>query len=218
MTAALAEPTNTTRIGTNSRQPRANREASRARFTIRAGRQDAAAAVRPMRQSSELLPQLIADHQTEVWRYLRVLGCSADLADDLTQETFLNAFHRPFNYRGKAAAASYLRRSAYHRYLNYLRANQQTHELCEVQAADITWTRWQNSQRNSEDTLEILKDCLAKLQQRERLALELRFRENRSRQEIAEALSMSEHGAKNLMQRAKKKLHRLIEVRLGQVN
>lgn len=28
-------------------------------------------------------------HQTGLWRYLRFLGCPADLADDLTQEALL---------------------------------------------------------------------------------------------------------------------------------
>ncbi|HCK71704.1 MAG TPA: sigma-70 family RNA polymerase sigma factor, partial [Planctomycetaceae bacterium] len=31
---------------------------------------------------------MITQHQSGVWRYLRVIGCEATLADDITQETF----------------------------------------------------------------------------------------------------------------------------------
>ena len=147
-----------------------------------------------------------------------MLGCPSDLAEDLTQEAFLNAFRRPFTYRGKTSAAAYLRRAAYHRYLNHLRSKQQTKELGETEVSSITWNRWHDSRRNDGEILTILAECLGNLPPRDRLALELRFRDGRSRQEIAEALSMSEHGAKNLMQRAKKKLMRAMESRLGRTH
>ena len=38
------------------------------------------------------LASLVTLHQAGVWRYLRALGCDASLADDLTQDTFLEAW------------------------------------------------------------------------------------------------------------------------------
>jgi DNA-directed RNA polymerase specialized sigma24 family protein len=35
------------------------------------------------------IASLVREHQLEVWRYLRYLGASPDLADDLAQETFV---------------------------------------------------------------------------------------------------------------------------------
>lgn len=212
MTAALAEPMKLTRTESRlpSRTTATRTQAKTPRFAM--------TQTRPLRQSSEMLPKLIADHQAEVWRYLRVVGCPADLADDLTQEAFVNAFKRPFTYRGKTAAAAYLRRAAYHRYLNHLRSKHQTTELGDTEVSNVTWMRWHDSRRNDAEVLTTLEECLEKLPERDRLALELRFRDGRSRQEIALALSMSEHGAKNLMQRAKKKLLRAMESRLGRTH
>ena len=44
--------------------------------------------------------RLVQQHQAEVWRYLRFLGATAELADDLTQETFLQLLRAPFEDRG----------------------------------------------------------------------------------------------------------------------
>ena len=41
--------------------------------------------------------RLVREHQAGVWRYLRVLGCPATEAEDLTQETFLAVLTRPFH-------------------------------------------------------------------------------------------------------------------------
>jgi RNA polymerase sigma-70 factor (ECF subfamily) len=165
-------------------------------------------------RSNQILAKLVTDHQAGIWRYLRALGCRPELADDLTQETFLAALRRPFAYRGQAAAASYLRRSAYHRYVTYLKSIEATEELRDAVVAGATWGKWKESKRSDEDILFIMKECLQLLPERARKALEMRFRDGRSRQEIAAELAMSEHGAKNLMQRAKKQLRLSIETRI----
>lgn len=165
-------------------------------------------------QSSHVLKKLVTDHQAGIWRYLRALGCRPELADDLTQETFLAALRRPFAYRGRAAAASYLRRSAYHRYVTYLKSKESTEELGEAAVAGATWGKWKASERSDEDILLVLKECLSLLPERARIALEMRFQDGCSRQEIATALALSEHGAKNLMQRAKKQLRLSMETRI----
>jgi RNA polymerase sigma-70 factor (ECF subfamily) len=42
----------------------------------------------------------------------------------------------------------------------------------------------------------------------------MRFREKRTRQRIATALEITEHGAKNLMQRAKKQLRTCVDEKM----
>jgi RNA polymerase sigma-70 factor (ECF subfamily) len=49
---------------------------------------------------------------------------------------------------------------------------------------------------------------------RARQALEQRFRDRTSRSAIAEGLGITEHGAKNLMQRAKQQLRACVEQKL----
>lgn len=160
--------------------------------------------------------QLIADHQVGIWRYLRALGCESNEAEDLTQETFLAVLCKPFEYYGKAAAASYLRKVAYHRFISARRRAQRELLVDELEQIDETWSRWlQEHQNDGSESIKALSDCFQILTKRARWALEMRFRDKLPRTEIAEKLGITEHGAKNLMQRAKQKLRECIEGKLS---
>ena len=154
--------------------------------------------------------RLIEDHQAGVWRYLRALGCEANLAEDLTQETFLAVLQRPFEHYSPAATASYLRRTAYNALVSFQRRSKKVTTVENIDELNQTWERWAGED-NGEELLDALRRCLTILSGRARLALELRFRDRASRETIAAQLDMSEDGAKNLMQRAKKKLRDCIE-------
>ena len=165
--------------------------------------------------SSEIDPaQLIAEHQIGVWRYLRALGCESNEAEDLTQETFLAVLRKPFEYFGRAAAASYLRKVAYHRFVSAKRRSNRELLTEELEIIDETWSRWQQ-QGDENDTVDFLRECLQTLTKRAFWALEMRFRDKLPRTEIARNLEITEHGAKNLMQRAKQKLRDCIEGKLS---
>ena len=158
--------------------------------------------------------RLIEEHQVGVWRYLRALGCEANLAEDLTQETFLAVLQRPFEDYSPSATAAYLRRTAYNLLVTHHRRSGKVTAVENVEELDRTWTRWAGDD-NGEALLAALKDCLAGLGERARLALELRFRNRETRANIAARLDITEHGAKNLMQRAKHKLRECIDGKLS---
>ena len=61
--------------------------------------------------------ELIQKYQNGIWRYLRVLGCEASLADDITQETFLRVIRKGFEQYNDAATAGYLRKVAYNLFI-----------------------------------------------------------------------------------------------------
>lgn len=153
--------------------------------------------------------QLIVTHQRGVWRYLRSLGCDASLAEDLTQETFLKVLQRPFEERSQAATAAYLRTTARNLYISVLRQAGRNLDV-DIAELEASWSRW--AELDGGDTLiETLKSCLETITDRARQALEMRFRDQASRADIAGSLGISEHGAKNLMQRAKQALKTCIE-------
>lgn len=160
--------------------------------------------------------QLIEQNQVGVWRYLRALGCEPAQADDLTQETFLAVLQRPFVDLGRAATMAYLRKIAYHQFISVQRKVAKTKEIAvaDIEEFDRTWEQWAGAD-HAETRLEALKDCFRALTERARLALEMRFRDAQSRANIAAALGISEHGAKNLMQRAKQQLRECIEGKLS---
>jgi RNA polymerase sigma-70 factor (ECF subfamily) len=158
--------------------------------------------------------QLIETHQRGVWRYLRALGCEPSLADDLTQETFLVVLQRPFVEYGPATTAAYLRKVAYSQFISTQRRAGRVVAVENIEEFDRTWEEWAGD--DDEDTLlEALRGCLERLTQRARKALEMRFRDRESRTSIAGVLGITEHGAKNLMQRAKKQLKKCLEAKLS---
>lgn len=164
--------------------------------------------------SSEIDPAtLIQEHQEGVWRYLRVLGCEPNEADDLTQETFLAVLRKPFEYYGKPAAASYLRRVAYHRFISARRRTGKEVVTDELEMIDESWSEWVSSRHDGSEVLDRLQHCMNQLSERARWALEMRFRDKLPRTQIAEKLKITEHGAKNLMQRAKQKLRECIDLK-----
>lgn len=161
--------------------------------------------------------RLVREHQAGLWRYLRVLGCPADDAEDVTQETFLAVLTRPFQDYNRQATAAYLRQVARNLFVSRRRRAVSCVELDEAEAA---WLHWAG-QDDGEELLTALRECLQVLTERARQALDLRFglhhedTKNASRAQIAGALGLSEDGAKNLLQRAKQQLRECIERKMA---
>jgi len=168
-----------------------------------------------MPQRTELDPaEIVEAHQTGVWRYLRALGCDPHEAADLVQDTFLIVLQKPFRQYSDAATAGYLRKVARNLFISAKRREGRVMTFEQVDAIDGDWTRW-SAHDNGEELLAALGGCFDSLGDRAQLALDMRFRERSSRNEIADALKMSEHGAKNLMQRAKKRLRECVDRKMS---
>ena len=157
--------------------------------------------------------RLIETYQAGVWRYLRALGCDAAQAEDLTQDTFLAVLQRPFQDINPAATAAYLRKTALNLFISLQRRAGKVTAVENVEELDRTWSQW-TGQDDGEALLDALRDCLRHLTERARLALTMRFRDSSSRDDIAAALEITDHGAKNLMQRAKHQLRECIEKKM----
>lgn len=153
---------------------------------------------------------LIRSHQNDVWRYLRSLGCTPNQADDLTQETFLRVMERPFQSVNARATAAYLRKVAHSRFISLCRRESKSVDSNHIEAIDQYWKRELDG-RHTDDLVDYLRECLQRLTDRARQALQLRYAEHASRQQIADALNMTTHGAKNVLQRAKQKLRACVE-------
>jgi len=170
----------------------------------------------PKAANSPLTPaQLIERHQTSVWRYLRMLGCDASTADDLTQETFLRVLRREnFVQHNDSATAGYLRRTAYNLLVSRHRKLGRAHTVSEPKMLDETWERWAGKDLTGDAAVEALRQCLQSLSERAQKALRMRFADDASRVEIGDALGITDHGARNLMQRAKQQLRQCVEGKL----
>jgi RNA polymerase sigma-70 factor (ECF subfamily) len=158
---------------------------------------------------------LIARHQHGVWRYLRMLGCDTSTADDLTQETFLRVLRRKsFVQHSEAATSSYLRRTAYNLLVSLYRKQGRVQTVVESPVLDEVWDRWAGKDLTGDLAIEALRNCFSKLTERAQTALRMRFADQASRMDIGRALGISDHGARNLMQRAKQQLRQCVEEKL----
>lgn len=155
----------------------------------------------------------MARHQAGVWRYLRALGCDASLADDLTQDTFLEILKRPLIEYSEQATAGYLRKVAHNLFISRRRRDGRITVTEHAEQLESAWMRWAGFD-NGDSAIEALSECFARLTARAQQALKLRFSIESSRQSIADTLGISEHGAKNLMQRAKAQLRECVEGKL----
>ena len=157
------------------------------------------------------IESVVREHQQRVWLYLRALGADAQLADDCTQEAFIAYLRAQERGKGVSAIGPYLRVAARNVYISHLRAPaMQRFEETEAEAAYSKLVEY----KGQEALLDALEHCLGALDQRSREALELRYRHDLSREEVARRFEVGEEGASKLLYRAKRQLKRCIEERI----
>ncbi|MCB9876840.1 MAG: sigma-70 family RNA polymerase sigma factor [Planctomycetes bacterium] len=152
--------------------------------------------------------RLVQQHQAEVWRYLRFLGASAELADDLVQEAFLQLLRAPFEQRSDAATAGWLRTVARNLFVRAFR--RPPFQLAELDEIEATWNGFARDD-GGERSLVHLRECLEGIDGRAREALRLNYEERRSRREIGERLGVGEQGVKSLLRRTRAVLRECVE-------
>lgn len=155
------------------------------------------------------LAELVRSYQAGVWRYLRFLGADESLADDLTQETFLAVWKRHFVDHTPAATRQYLRTTARNLFLMSLRKRDRQPTLERIEVADEVWQQFAGD--DEEFMLDALRECVEVLTGRARQAIELCYRDDRSRAEIGREMDLSDDGVKSLLRRTRELLRRCIE-------
>ena len=160
-----------------------------------------------------LTGSVIRTHQRGIWRYLRFLGADPSTADDLTQDTFLKVLRSPPQDRGSSALARWLRRTALNLFRSSNRRARAGFSLEEAEV-ELIWQQYSTTTQGDE-YVDALERCLQELPEQQRMAIELRYRENASRAEIATALRVTPEGAKTALRRSRARLHRCIEARMA---
>jgi RNA polymerase sigma-70 factor (ECF subfamily) len=156
------------------------------------------------------VPAFVAKHRASVWTYLRLLGCDATEADDLTQETLLVVLQRSFQERSDAASRSFLRRTARQLYLASRRDETRREAILRAEAAEAVWQR-RMPRDTPEEYLAALRSCLQQLADRTRRAIRMRYQEQRDGKEIGSVLGLTEGATNTLLHRARQRLRLCIE-------
>ena len=169
--------------------------------------------------------ELVRRHQRGVWRYLRLLGCDASLADDLTQETFITLLRSDsFEQRHPAATAGYLRRVAHSLFLKVLRRDGRssplTQEILEnAQAAETAWSDLHGMPGTDDEGEAIraaLRDCVESLAPRSRDAIDRRYQRQETGEQIAEALGIGHAALRVMLHRVRQTLRECVERKVTQ--
>ncbi len=159
------------------------------------------------------LEQLVHLHLRGVWRFLRLLGCARDEADDLTQETFIIAFRKGLSDRSPPQVAAFLRRTARHLFLRSRHQRDRRARLLAA-AAESLWQR-SCAADGGDRRISALRECLAELATKARQLVRMFYAEGRSRAEVAASLGMQETGVKTALQRTRSTLKECVGRKIG---
>jgi RNA polymerase sigma-70 factor (ECF subfamily) len=153
--------------------------------------------------------ELVRRHQATVRSFLRHLsGGDATLADDLAQETFIQAYRALPRFRGEAAFSTWLLGIAHNQWRN-ARRRQRTHLPLEAPEAANAATP---SPTRTTDLRQDLATALRRLSQEEQTAVHLCYQQGLSHSEIAAVLDWPLGTVKTHLARSKEKLRQLLAV------
>ena len=169
--------------------------------------------VRDARDGSQgALDQLVDRHHAIVYRTaLGILG-DADEAADATQETFMKAFRALGRFRGDARFRTWLLTIASNAARGMHRKRERRREKPLEDAPDVVAPGRDGSQAVSEaEEVERVARLLARLPEKQRLAVQLRTQEGLSFKEVAEIIGSSEGAARVNYHHGIRRLRGMIE-------
>lgn len=138
----------------------------------------------------------------------RIVG-SQEMAEDVLQEAFVNAFQNLKSFQGKSSFGAWLKRIVVNKAISYLRKNQLEMVMMEdnMEVAD--------AEGINEDELvlkiESVREAVQRLPNGFRVVFSLYLLEGYDHKEIAEILEISESTSKTQYSRAKKKLKDILK-------
>jgi len=165
-----------------------------------------------MKQEFEKLYQ---EFFPRIYAFLYKLTESRDLAEELTQETFYQAFVSFYRFRGESDVFTWLASIAKHTYYRYLRKNK--HQLESLNAETLTEIYRNGMTEHLEDTIEkqfledAAKKALLSLPKKYQDVTILRVYAEMSYAQIGSTLHISENSARVIYYRAKKMMLEAIQ-------
>lgn len=154
-----------------------------------------------------------------VFGYLTYMTKDIQLAEDLSQETFLKMFINIRKYKGTANIKTWALKIARNTFLTYARKKQPI--LLEEQELDLNAGPYQNEPEETflqKEKAEMIRKIMMALNENERTLLLLRDYEGLSYEEIAQILNISSEMLKSRLYRARQKYRRLYEAKNATFN
>ena len=137
-----------------------------------------------------------------VYRYLLArCGGDADLAEELTQQTFVEGVRRRASFDGRSDAVTWLCGIGRHKLVDHFRKSRRDTER---QLRIVSeWSAGQSQAWSQQELRSGVETALSKLPGEQRIVLVLRYLDRLSVREIATTISRSEKATESLLSRAR---------------
>ena len=169
----------------------------------------------------ELVKQIVADNDPMLFgklydRYVKMaynkcygFAKSADEAEDLTQDVFLQLFIKLRAFKGKSKFSTWLYSFTYNFCVNYVNRNKQLKirdKSVQVESSEYKLTEEVPDESLFEMKADKLKKCLEIISAEERSILLLKYQDGASIKELVNLLDIGESAVKMRLKRAKERL------------
>jgi len=173
--------------------------------------QDAQLIRRIADQDQAALHGLYARHQTRVFRFLLRLVRQEAIAEELTNEVFMEAWRNAASFEGKSSATTWLLSIAHHRAVSALRRRREENwnEEAAAEIADAKDDPEVELQKT--DKAAILRRCLTALSPEHREVIDLVYYHEMSIGEVSSIVGIPESTVKTRMFYARKRMSELLK-------
>lgn len=158
--------------------------------------------------------EIYRQFQPDVFRFLlRMTGFDPHTAEELTQETFYQAFLSFGRFRGECGLRTWLFQIAKNVYGKYIRKESRQRNLAAHQTDSVTASPHEDMEQR--EALEILRQLIAALDEPARSVVQYRLYTDTSYAEIAHLLKIRANTAAVIYNRTVARLRKLMKERYG---
>jgi len=155
---------------------------------------------------------LVDSHKEAVYRWCYSLTREPEEAQDLAQETFIQAFNKIHQYRPIGSFRAWLTRIAYRHFLSAMAKRRRRETAQSLVEEEVQFIAGLNQEREeAEDDGKFLRKAMDKLPEDYRLCLLMRYENGLSVAEIASALELTGVNVKVRLFRAKALLAKAVK-------
>jgi len=140
---------------------------------------------------------------------LRIVNDTAE-AEDIMQESFLDAFRRLDSYTGEGSFGSWLKRIVINNSLDSLRKNRELVSIDE-EVLDFPEAAEENFEADIQLRVQEVKEAIAQLPEEYRIVISLFLLEGYDHEEISEILNISNNTSRTRFVRAKQKVLKILK-------
>ncbi len=169
-------------------------------------------------ESVQTFEMLYKEYYERVYAFLYRLSADRSLTEDLTQETFLQAYLSLHRFRGECEIFTWLASIGKHVYFKYLKRNKKYANTMNLDyIVDLYGEKTDDPAEyvHKEYTREAVRKILADIPKKYRDVVLLRIYAELPFSQIASVLKISENSAKVIFFRAKKKMMEVLQHELG---